>query len=299
MKIYFMLAFERNKKLPNPVLVEVFEILKRRGMQVEVGVANELVWDAEQLSVQHDLYVLKSHTNLWLYIAGILHRQGAKLLNPYLSCHTAQNKIYTSWLLKMAGILTPSTWLTGNLTMLSTYADQFPLVIKPYDGRRGIGVVYISSSDELQHIPLPQKPVLIQRYIQGDELKVYVIGERVFAIRKHTLEDGTTKRELCAVSTEIRTVALRCGRISGLGIYGMDIIESTNGPVVIDLNYFPSYKGIPHAADLIANYIEEYAFDYLPGLVLPHMKQKDPKAADIHSISEPLIPVGQEMHQVV
>src|SRR5947208_2986102 len=30
-------------------------------------------------------------------------------------------------------------------------------------------------------------------------------------------------------------------------------------PLVIDLNYFPSYQGVPHAAGLIADYIEDYA----------------------------------------
>jgi MFS family permease len=37
------------------------------------------------------------------------------------------------------------------------------------------------------------------------------------------------------------------------------VIESRDGPVVVDVNYFPGYKGVPDVAPLIATYIEDYA----------------------------------------
>jgi len=66
--------------------VELFDILRGRGFRVEIGVAEELVVRPEKLAVKHDLYILKSHTSLWLSLAGVLHLQGARLLNPYLPC---------------------------------------------------------------------------------------------------------------------------------------------------------------------------------------------------------------------
>ena len=66
------------------------------------------------------------------------------------------------------------------------------------------------------------------------------------------------------VSAEVRRIALRCGEVSGLGLYGLDMIEGLDGPVVVDLNYFPSYRGVPDAAPLIADYIETYAFEDFP-----------------------------------
>ena len=53
--------------------------------------------------------------------------------------------------------------------------------------------------------------------------------------------------------------SLRAGRVCGLGLYGLDIIESPRGPFVVDLNYFPGYKGVPNAAPMIADYIDAYA----------------------------------------
>jgi hypothetical protein len=36
------------------------------------------------------------------------------------------------------------------------------------------------------------------------------------------------------------------------------VIESPEGPIVVDVNYFPGYKGVPAVAPLIADYIEAY-----------------------------------------
>jgi hypothetical protein len=39
----------------------------------------------------------------------------------------------------------------------------------------------------------------------------------------------------------------------------LDVIESPQGPYVVDVNYFPGYKGVPNAAAMIADYIDGYA----------------------------------------
>jgi ribosomal protein S6--L-glutamate ligase len=61
------------------------------------------------------------------------------------------------------------------------------------------------------------------------------------------------------VSRELREIAVACGRILGLGLYGLDVLDTDEGPMVVDVNYFPGYKGVPGAAPLIADYIEDYA----------------------------------------
>src|SRR5213592_409619 len=139
-KLYFMLAFRNKSWAPNPVVAEVFAILKRKGFRIEIGFAESLLLRPEALSVRHDLYILKSHTDLWLSLAGVLHQQGARLLNPYLPCVAAQNKIMTARRLRAAGVPIPRSWVTGNLNLLNGVAAQMPLVMKPFDGLRGNGV---------------------------------------------------------------------------------------------------------------------------------------------------------------
>lgn len=258
MNIYFMLAFTRNTLNPNPVLVSMFDNLRQRGHNVELGVADEIVMNPGQLTVKHDLYVLKSHTALWLSLAGILHSQGALIVNPYLACLAAHDKIAAERRLEAAGIPTPRSWVTGDLQLLRSISEERALIVKPYIGGRGVGVVLAKDPSDLCSITPSAQPMLVQEFISGDELKVAVIGDEVFAVRKVDSWSGP-QRVACSLSDDVRAIALRCGEVFGLSLYGLDLIEGPEGPVVIDLNYFPSYKGIPNAAGLLAEYVERYA----------------------------------------
>jgi ribosomal protein S6--L-glutamate ligase len=262
MRIYFMLAFRRLGRAPNPVLVEVFERLKRGGFRVEVGFAEDLFLEAAGLAPEHDLYVLKSHSKLWLSLAGILHRQGARLLNAYPACAATLNKIVALWRMRAAGLPAPRSWVTGDLAHLRALAAERPLILKPYDGMRANGVSVVKAPADLGALPAPDRPVLVQEYLpgNGEDLKVYVIGTEVFAVRKPSALTGIRcAGRPCTVSRDVRDVALRCGQLFGLELYGLDLLEGPDGPVVVDLNYFPSYVGVENAAPRIAAYIAEYA----------------------------------------
>lgn len=261
MKLYFLLV-RRVPPVTSPIMAEVFDRLRRRGFDVDAGIAEEMVASPDRLTVRHDLYILKSHTELSLSLAGILHAQGARTLNPYPSCIATQNKIVASRRLRLAGIPAPRSWVTGDLALLRRIAAKVPLIIKPYMGHRGAGIHIVRNPKELSAVPAVCEPVLVQEYIPGTgvDLKVYVVGREVFAVRK-TFAPGSFTRpgRPCVVTREVREIALRCGEACGLSLYGLDIIEGSRGPCVVDLNYFPGYKGVPDAAPLIAAHIETYA----------------------------------------
>src|SRR5205823_5530736 len=241
---------------------------------VESGIAEELVTRPDELVVRHDLYVLKSHTELALSLAGVLHAQGARVLNPYPSCLAVQNKIVASRLLRAAGVPAPDSWVTGDLTLLRDVAAVRPLILKPYLGHRGAGLRIVRDPAELDALPAPESPVLVQEHIEGsgEDLKVYVVGDHVAAVRKPFSSDSFTRPGRASpVSDEVREIALTCGRAFGLGLYGLDVVESPRGPWVVDLNTFPGYKGVPEAAEHVADFIARYATGRvtLPGFALP------------------------------
>ncbi len=261
MKLHFMVV-RRVPPVPSPVLVEAYEILTQRGYEIENTIAEEMVNESDQLRVTDDLYILKSHTELSLSLAGILYTQGARLLNPFQSCVLTQNKIIVSRLLRIADVPAPRSWVTGDLSLLLPIAEQMPLIIKPHLGHRGAGIHMVRTPDELAKLPAPEGPMIAQEFIEGsgEDLKVYVVGEQVFAVKKPFSETSfTVPGRPVPVTEEVRQLTLRCGRICGLGLYGLDIIESERGPFVVDVNYFPGYKGVPNVAPLIADYIDSYA----------------------------------------
>lgn len=248
--------------IPSPVLLDVFDRLEARGFEIESGIAEETVIRPDRLTVRHDLYVLKSHTELTLSLAGVLHAQGARFLGPYPSCLATQDKIMTAHRLHAAGVPIPRCWVTGDLTLLSAVAEERSLIIKPHRGHRGAGIAIVNKPQDLESLPASNEPVLIQEYVRGsgEDIKVYVVGDDVFAVRKPFSETSFTRPgRPCEVDPEVRRIALRCGMAAGLGLYGLDVIDGPDGPVVVDLNYFPGYKGVPDIAPLIADYIEGYA----------------------------------------
>jgi ribosomal protein S6--L-glutamate ligase len=260
-RLYFILV-RRVPPVPSPVLVEVFEILERRGFELESGIPEETVARPDRLGIEHDLYILKSHTELALSMAGVLETLGARLLNPYGSCVTTQDKIVASRRLRAGGVPIPRCWVTGDLMLLAPIAEDTPLIVKPHRGHRGAGISIVRSGEELEALDPPDGAVLIQEYVagSGEDVKVYVVGDDVFAVRKEFSETSFTRPgRPSPVSAELREIALACGRILGLGLYGLDVLETVDGPVVVDVNYFPGYKGVPGAAPLIADYIEAYA----------------------------------------
>jgi ribosomal protein S6--L-glutamate ligase len=262
MRLYFMVV-RRVPPVPSPVLLEVYDILRGRGYDVSDGIAEEQVQRLDYMEPEYDLYLLKSHTEVSLSLAGLLHARGAWMLNPYLSCATTQNKVIAARILRAAGIPTPDTWVMGDSTLLEPLLEEHPLFIKPYMGHRGAGVALVHTAEELAAATAGvDYPLLAQKYIPGpgEDLKVYCVGDQVFAVKKpFSSTSFAVPGEPVPVTPEVRDISVRTGIALGLGLYGLDIIESPDGPVVVDVNYFPGYKGVPNAAAVIADYIDDFA----------------------------------------
>jgi ribosomal protein S6--L-glutamate ligase len=262
MKLFFMIV-RRVPPKPSPVLVEAYDILRKRGYEVGESIAEEILQRPDEYRPDQDLYILKSHTELSLSLAGILYCQGARLLNPYPACSLTQNKIVVSRLLRQAGVPAPDSWVTGDFKLLKELASQKTLIIKPHLGHRGAGISKIEKPEDLDSISDPSAPMIVQEFIPGtgEDLKIYCVGEKVFGVKKPFSEQSfAVPGRPVEISDEVREIAIKTGKVCGLGLYGLDIIENQErGPFVVDVNYFPGYKGVPDAAKMIADYIDDYA----------------------------------------
>ncbi len=251
-----MFGFLRGVPPPNAGMAEMLRIMRCRGFQVDVGIAEDLVLRPSALHLTHDLYLLKSHADFWLSIAAAFHQQGASLLNSYPASVGTQNKVAIADQLARAGVPAPRTWLTGDLRRLRQLVELHPVVVKPNRGVRGHEVFLVNEPDELERMPPPASLVLAQEYVPSDGvIKVYVIGQDVFATRRPGPlgMDGPPQPYL--VSPQIHRLALTCGQIFGLQLYGLDVVDGPAGPVVVDVNYFPSFRGVADAPSCLADAI--------------------------------------------
>jgi ribosomal protein S6--L-glutamate ligase len=111
---------------------------------------------------------------------------------------------------------------------------------------------------------------LAQRYVEntGFDIKLYVAGKEVYAVAKksplHLKMD--VEQRLLPVTPTLRQLALRTGQIFGLDIYGLDVVETSHGPMVLDINDFPSFRSVPCATSLLSNYVLHLASRPAPGL---------------------------------
>lgn len=256
MKIYFMLGYARDKA-DAPMLAEVIANLKGEGFDVAADISESVLVSLEELHVDADLYILKSKAELWLNLAAVLDARGARILNSYSASVNTINKIRTAACLSAAQIPVPRSWVAGDLTRITEVTDMMPLLLKPNIGHGGAGIRLIRDKAELSATQVDDG-VLIQEFIKQVEyeIKLYVVGDRVCGIRKHA---GSGEREPVAVEPALQDVAISCGRALGLDIYGLDVLVSTTGPIVIDVNYFPSFRGVPNAARLLTDHISDYA----------------------------------------
>lgn len=161
--------------------------------------------------------------------------------------------------LAKAGLPTPAT-RAGPFAMLAAELRprEFPVVVKPVFGDNARGVHLVHSRDELDDLPWTEPRAIVQEFIPSDgfDLKLYAIGTEVRAVRKPSpISDSVfAEPQLVSTTPELRALALRCGILFGLELFGVDCIVTGKGPVVIEVNDFPNYSGLHDADDALARY---------------------------------------------
>ncbi len=238
---------------------DVVRLLTEMGVKVDVIYPEELLTNLANVRIEHDLYVLKSGTELALSLAGALHAAGATILNPYPVAAMLRDKIVFTRALQKAGLPVPETYVTAHPEQLAPLLDKGSLVLKPHRGSLGRGIHVVWDADELNAIPTNEGPVFAQRYYkpQGLDRKIYCIGGQVFGVERvwpaQTYEEKLGQP--FTVTTDLYDIALQCGRVFGIETYGLDVIISDGRPYVVDMSSFPGFKGVPDATLRLADYI--------------------------------------------
>lgn len=242
----------------NPVVAEAQEILRKLGVKVTSVYPEEELIRLDCLSIEADLYLLKSDSELSLSLAMALESLGAAVVNSVPTCIRCKDKVLAAVTLARAGISAPRSLAAAEPAKLVPAVEREPLIFKAVRGYHGVGIATVENASLLPKPGAYPDFVFAQQFLgtTRKDLKIFGIGERVFGVRKPFSPDSFTKAGVpCELPPPIEELVRKCADAFGLELYGLDIAEDDNGSYVIDVNYFPGYRGVPDAAQHLASFI--------------------------------------------
>jgi ribosomal protein S6--L-glutamate ligase len=248
----------------------LIDALHRRGVPTEVVCADECRFDPTSGVVEtpeqaihlgrYDGVVARTRHGLGLVMLAYAEAQGLPVINSYAATERIRNKAEMAVRLSRAGLQAAFTVLAPDVASLRSIAgERFPLILKPIFGDNSRGLVLVREPAELMEIDWREDVVLVQSYLPNDgyDLKLYVCGDHVFAVRKPSPfnDDPVAAAYRIHADAAMVDVARRCGTAFGLDIYGVDTIETQQGLVVIEVNEFPNFSGLHEAPERLAEYV--------------------------------------------
>jgi len=207
---------------------------------------------------------------------------GVFSINESVAISRSRDKLRSLQLLSRKDIGLPVTGFArspDDIDDLIAMVGGPPVVIKLLEGTQGIGVVLAETKGAAESVIEAfmglDVNILIQEFIKeaaGSDVRCFVVGERVIGAMKRQAKEGEFRSNLHrggeAVPTKItpleRKTAVQAAKIMGLNVAGVDILRSSRGPLVMEVNSSPGLKGIEAAtgkniAGMIIEFIEKNA----------------------------------------
>lgn len=197
----------------------------------------------------------------------------------------SRDKLRSLQLLAKAGIGMPKTAFASipkNIDNVIEQVGGVPVVIKLLEGTQGIGVILAetkrSAKSVIESFLAVKANILVQEFIkeaEGADIRAFVVDGKVVGAMKRQGLPGEFRSNLhrggsakvLELSKEERETAIKSAKKLGLAIAGVDMLQSSRGPLVMEVNSSPGLEGIEAATGLdiagkIIEYIERNEFNH-------------------------------------
>ena len=211
----------------------------------------------------YDAYVLKSLAEgPGISILEAAEAVGIPTINNSRAISLVRDKAVAVAFARAHGLPIPETYFVSHPRLLHQIpAEDYPIVVKPSNGSSCKGIYRLNSPDELTALEIAEAGesfFLAQRYAEnaGFDIKVYVTGNEVYAaIAKQSVLHGDVSEHFVPLTPQVRKLALQVGKLFGLDIYGLDVVDTPQGPAMLDINDFPSFGRVPRAVVRVSEYV--------------------------------------------
>lgn len=252
---------ERYRNQPMPIVIA--DQLRQWGHDVDLLEPHETITYLSELPQQkYDAYVLKTSTDgPGLSILEAAEAVGLPTINNSRAIRLVRDKAVAAAFAHEHGLPVPRTYFVANPKLLGQVPEaEYPIVVKPSNGSYCRDIYRLNSPAELTTVKIAESNgqfFLAQHYVEntGFDIKLYVTGAEVRAIVKKSPLHPTVKEGPVPVTPTLKKLAVRVGRLFGLDIFGLDVVETPDGLVLLDINDFPSFSMIPRAVATVSEYV--------------------------------------------
>jgi len=207
-----------------------------------------------------------------------LQRLGMLIVNPPLSIERSADKYCTLALLEENGLPVPRTVVTENFeeALKAFHELGGDVVMKPLFGSRGIGSTRISDLEIaariFRSVVFHHGVLYLQEFIPHgvSDVRAFVIGDHVIAAMHRVADNWKTNVSQGAkpmplkLDKEKEDLAVKAAKVIGCKVAGIDILEGSRGPVIVELNSQPGWRGLQSVTSVnIADEIVKYVLSEL------------------------------------
>ena len=243
-----------------------------------------IVYKGKELP-HYDAVIPRIGASVTFYGTAVLRQfevMGAYPVNESVAITRSRDKLRSLQLLSKRGIGLPRTIFAHKANKPREVIERLggaPVVIKLIEGTQGIGVM-LSDTDRAAESIIEAfggvgSNILVQEFIKeagGEDVRCLVIGDKVVAAMLRKGAEGEFRSNLhrggsaksIKITPKERETAVMSARAMGLNVCGVDLLRSSRGPVVMEVNSSPGLEGIEKATDIdvadkIITFIEKNA----------------------------------------
>jgi ribosomal protein S6--L-glutamate ligase len=187
---------------------------------------------------------------------------GVYCLNESQAIARSRDKLRCLQILSRHEIGLPPTVYTRQADHLPGCIQQVegpPVVVKLLTGTQGTGVILaestVAANSVIEAFQGLDQNILIQKFIReakGSDIRALVVGKKVVAAMRRQAVAGEFRSNIhrggkavrLELTPDLRRTALAAARVLGLRCAGVDLIESAEGPMVLEVNSSPGLEGI-------------------------------------------------------
>lgn len=179
----------------------------------------------------------------------------------------SRDKLRSLQILARAGVGLPKTVFTNYTKDVDHVIESVggaPLVLKLLEGTQGLGVVlaetHNAASSIIEAFNGLKARVIAQQFIKesgGADIRAFVVDGVVVGAMKRQGKEGEFRSNLhrggsasiIELTDEEENTAIKSARAMGLGVAGVDMLQSSKGPLVLEVNSSPGLEGIEGATN--------------------------------------------------